>query len=200
MYCIGLTGSIASGKSTVAAHFAQLGIDVISADHISRTLVNRDQPALQEITRHFGKSVLTQSGELNRRHLRELIINNANERVWLENLLHPLIREKIKQDIAHCKSAYCIIEIPLLTNKSVYPYLNRILLVLADPEQQITRIMARDHCSRDQASALLATTRADDDKRRLIADDIVVNDASMSLLQIQAEQLHAQYLLEAKAC
>ena len=88
----------------------------------------------------------------------------------------------------------------MLTNKSVYPYLNRILLVLADPEQQITRIMARDHCSRDQASALLATTRADDDKRRLIADDIVVNDASMSLLQIQAEQLHAQYLLEAKAC
>ncbi len=197
MYCIGLTGSIASGKSTVAALFAKMGIDVISADHIARALVSINQPALQQIINHFGKSVLTQDSELNRRYLRELIVNNPEERLWLENLLHPLIREKIQHDIGHCKSSFCIIEIPLLTNKLDYPYLNRVLLVLADPDLQITRIMTRDHCSREQACAMLATTRADEDKRRSIADDVVVNDESIDALQKQVEMFHARYLREA---
>jgi len=197
MYCIGLTGSIASGKSTVAALFAKMGIDVISADHIARALVNRNQPALQQIINHFGKSVLTKDGELNRRHLRELIVNNTEERVWLENLLHPLIRETIQLDIGNCKSPFCIIEIPLLTDKSHYPYLNRVLLVVAAPEHQITRIMSRDHCSRKQACAILETTRADEDKRRSIADDAVVNDESIDALQKQVDILHARYLREA---
>lgn len=194
MYCIGLTGSIASGKSTVAALFETLGIDVISADHIAKALVSTGQPALQQIINHFGTSVLTKEGELNRRYLREVIVTNAEDRLWLENLLHPLIREKIQQDIGHCKSRYCIIEIPLLTDKSIYPYLNRIVLVVADTETQITRIMSRDHCSREQACALLETTRADEDKRFAIADDIVVNDASIKTLQTQIEKLHANYL------
>lgn len=194
MYCIGLTGSIASGKSTVAALFAKKGIDVISADYIARALVSRNQPALQQIIKHFGKSVLTNEGELNRRLLRELIVHNTEERIWLESLLHPLIREKIQQDINQCKSPFCIIEIPLLTNKSDYPYLNRILLVLAEPELQTTRIMSRDNCSREHARAILATTRADEEKRRSFADDVVVNDASVEALQKQIDILHDQYL------
>ena len=194
IYCIGLTGSIASGKSTVAAYFTQLGIDVISADDIARELVNRDQPALQQIIRHFGKSVLTKDGNLNRHHLRELIVNNAKDRLWLERLLHPRIREKIQQRIHQCKSPYCIIEIPLLIDKSDYPYLNRVILVLAEHEQQVTRIMARDHCSREQALAMLATTRADEDKRRGIADDVVVNDGALNTMKTQINTLHTQYL------
>jgi len=194
MYCIGLTGTIASGKSTVAAHFAKLGIDVINADHIARALVEPDQPAFQQILHHFGKSVLTADGNLNRRHLRELIVNHANERLWLENLLHPLIREQIQHDIGHCKSPYCVIEIPLLTDKSSYPYLNRVLLVTANAEQQVTRLMARDHSSREQASALLATTRADVDKRRAIADDVLINDGTVKALQNKVALLHRQYL------
>ena len=194
MYCIGLTGTIASGKSTVAALFATLGIDVINADHIAKALVNRDQPALQDIVNHFGKSVLRVNGELNRRHLRELIVNHPQERLWLEELLHPLIREQIQHSIGHCKSPYCIIEIPLLTDKSNYPYLNRILLVLADHEQQITRIMDRDHSTREQACAILATTFADENKRRLIADDVLVNDETVEALREKVNVLHAQYL------
>ena len=194
MYCIGLTGSIASGKSTVAAHFAELGIDVISADHIARELVKRNQPALQHIINHFGNAILTADGELNRRYLRELIVHNIDDRRWLENLLHPLIRERIQQDIHQCKRPYCIIEIPLLTDKSNYPYLNRVLLVTADPEQQITRIMARDHSSREQASNILATTRADENKRRAIADDVLVNDGGVDALRQQVEMLHTQYI------
>ncbi len=197
MYCIGLTGSVASGKSTVAANFARLGIEVISADHIARALVNRNQPALQQIVHHFGQTVLLPNGELNRRHLRELIVNNAIERRWLEDLLHPLIRRQIEQDIQHCKSPYCMIEIPLLTDTSAYPYLDRVLLVLADPEQQIIRMMARDHCSRDQACALLETTRADNDKRRAIANDMVMNNDTPEALHNKIMALHTQYLSQA---
>lgn len=196
MSCIALTGTIASGKSTVASLFAQKGIDVINADHIAKTLVNPGTPALQHIIHHFGTSVLQANGELNRRHLRELIVNNADDRRWLEELLHPLIRDQIQQDIKHCKSPYCIIEIPLLTDKSHYPYLDRVLLVLADSEQQITRIMTRDHCSREQACTILATTLADEKKRRSIADDILVNNGSFEALQKKIDVLHTQYLRE----
>lgn len=198
MYCIGLTGSIASGKSTVASLFAKKGIDIINADHIARALVDPDQPALNEIIHHFGTTVLTPDGELNRRHLRELIINDPSARLWLENLLHPLIRKKIQLDIEQCKSPYCIIEIPLLTNKSDYPWLNRILLVLADTEQQITRLMARDHCSREQACAFLSTTRADDEKRKSIANDVFINDGAINKLQKKVDILHAQYVEQSR--
>lgn len=199
MFCIGLTGSVASGKSTVAQHFSQLGIDVISADQLSRALVGRDEPALQKIIDHFGQSILTTNGDLNRPLLRELMVKNDEERCWLESLLHPLIREKIQQGIHHCKSPYCIIEIPLLTDTSNYPYLNRILLVLADPEQQIVRIQSRDHCSHEQACALLATTQADNNKRLSIADDVLVNDKSIDELKRQVEVLHTSYLYFARS-
>ena len=198
MYCFGLTGSIASGKSTVAKIFSQLGIDIISADHIAKALVQPNQPALEKIIQHFGPSITLDNGELNRRHLRELIINNPEDRLWLENLLHPLIRETIQQDIFDCKSPYCIIEIPLLTSTLNYPYLNRVLLILATPEQQVTRIQTRDKCSKQQASALLETTRIEDEKRLKIADDVIVNDGSLEVLQQQVLALHAKYLLVAK--
>ncbi len=198
MYCIGLTGSIGSGKSTVAKIFSQLGIDIISADHIAKALVEPGKPALEKIIQRFGPSIRLDNGELNRPHLRELIINHPDERVWLENLLHPLIRETIQQNIFDCKSPYCIIEIPLLTSTLNYPYLNRVLLILANPEQQVSRIQTRDLCSKEQASALLETTRTDDEKRLKIADDVMVNDGCVEVLQQQVLALHAKYLLEAK--
>ena len=197
MFCIGLTGSTASGKSTVAHCFKQLGIDVINADQIAKSLVQPQQPAYQQIVHHFGQSVLTEDGQLNRRYLRDIIVNNVEARLWLENLLHPLIRDNIQQTITTCSSPYCIIEIPLLTDKSTYWYLNRILLVLADPEEQITRVMARDHCSREQACALLAISEACDAKRKQLADDILINDKTIDILKAQIHALHLQYLYEA---
>ncbi len=194
MYCVGLTGSIASGKSTVAARFAALGMDVISADEIARALVKPGQPALQQIIDHFGTSVLTPTGELNRRYLREHILKHAADRVWLEQCLHPLIRECIQHAIQACKSPYCIIEIPLLTDRTLYPYLNRVLLVEGVRASQIARLMQRDHHSREQALAMLATTQADEPTRQAMADDRVLNDGSVDALHEKIDTLHAQYL------
>lgn len=198
MYCIGLTGTIASGKSTVSALFKDLGIDIINADLIARQLVQPHQPALQTIIQHFGSSILTETGELNRRHLRDIITDNASERVWLEALLHPLIRNNIEQDIKHCKSPYCMIEIPLLTDKAGYPYLNRVLLITATPEQQISRLMARDKSTEKQARAFWATTQANEAKRHAIADDTLINNGSINALKEKVNALHQLYLQKAK--
>jgi len=193
MFCVALTGNIASGKSTVATEFACLGIEIISADVISRQLTTRENPVLAQMVQHFGAAILDSSGELNRRYLRQLVFNDRKQRVWLEELLHPLIRHEIEQRIGSIQSPYCLIEIPLIPDKAHYPYLDRILLVIADREQQITRIMARDTCSREHALAIIAT-QADESHHRAIADDVLLNNDTLASLQKQVAVLHEQYL------
>ena len=197
MFCIGLTGPIASGKSTVAKAFSTLGIDVVSADAIAKSLTAKQAPALHPIVAHFGSSVLTSSGELNRRHLRELIFQNPNERLWLEALLHPLIRKQIETEISQTKSPYCVIEIPLLTDRTTYPYLNRVLLVQADPAQQVARCMARDNASKEEVLAILAS-QTDMNTLIKLADDILLNTGSLAELQDKVASLHANYLYYAQ--
>jgi len=189
MYCIGLTGGIASGKSTVSSYFLTLGIDVISADHIARTLTTSNQPAFDAIKQHFGIDVVTKDGELNRQTLRQIIFSSTHERQWLERLLHPLIRKQIELEVSQCSSPYCVIEIPLLQDKSDYPYLNRVLLIEAGPEQQLTRLMIRDKSSKEQALAIIATQT-----RPAMADDQIMNNGSIEQLQEKVDALHRQYL------
>lgn len=196
MYCVGLTGTIASGKSTVAAMFAKLNIQIISADHIAKKLTSYNQPAVQKITEHFGQSVLSPTGELNRKLLREIIFNNPAQRLWLEGLLHPMIRKQIEHEITQVKTPYCIIEIPLLTDRSTYPYLNRVLLVSAQVEQQIQRVMKRDNCSKKHALSILAA-QSHEQVYRGLADDILMNDGNLAELEDKIIKLNQTYL---KAC
>lgn len=193
MYCVGLTGTIASGKSTVAAYFAKLGIEVISADHIARQLTAYDQPAFAQMVNYFGTSILTPNHELDRRQLRDIIFNDKNKREWLEQLLHPLIREQIAEKTQACRSAYCVVEIPLLIDRTPYPYLNRVILVLSTRKHQIERLMKRDNSSEEQAAAILAS-QASETTYRALADDVIINDNSLELLHDQVIQLHKQYL------
>lgn len=192
MFCVGLTGSIASGKSTVASFFAKLGIDVIYADLIAKKMTQQEYPAFQKIVDHFGQEILTHSGELNRRKLRSIIFNNAAERQWLETLLHPLIRQQILIELNKCTSPYCIIEIPLLADKTAYPYLKRVLLVKAEPAQQITRLVIRDGCTREEALIMLANHET---RKNTFADDIIMNFGDMEQLEQEVFALHQQYLL-----
>lgn len=193
MFCVGLTGTIASGKSTVAAFFKALGIHIISADEISRALTAANQPALQQIVEYFGLSILTSNGELNRRALRELIFQHPTKRMWLENLLHPLIRQQIELEINDCKSPYCIIEIPLLKNKADYPYLNRVVLILANPDIQIKRIMSRDQCDESHAFSILAS-QPNENQYRTLTDDIITNNGSIAELKEKIIELHHGFL------
>lgn len=196
MYCVGLTGNIASGKSTVASLFKRHGIDVINADDVSRSVTKPGESALEKIVEHFGDAILD-NGHLNRRKLRTIIFNDANERHWLESLLHPIIREKIKEAVSSSKSPYCLVEIPLLPDRKDYPYIDRILYIEAPREVQIERLMKRDHSTRDEALAILNTQSHEDDHRR-IADDVLINNGPLSDLKKEVNKRHAKFISQCR--
>ena len=197
MYCVGLTGSIASGKSTVAALFAQLGVDVIDTDQIAKQLTAKDQPALAKIIDHFGSTFLDDNGHLHRRRLRDYIFNHPAERIWLEALLHPLIRQALMDRLQQPAKLYYMIEIPLLFNRQNYPYLNRVLVVISDPAIQMHRIIQRDHHTEQQAKTILQAQASVEDYQAL-ADDVLVNHTSLKDLEQAVLHLHHSYLEASK--
>jgi dephospho-CoA kinase len=195
VYAVGLTGNIASGKTTAAKIFSEFGIEVINADDVSRELTAKNTPAYKKIIEHFGVSLLTNDDEINRRSLRTIIFTDATERKWLENLLHPLIRKEIAHRVSLCSTPYCIVEIPLLTDKQNYPYLSRVLVITAPVDMQIARLMARDNCSKETAEAILLT-QPDLSLRLKIADDVINNNLDYEALKHSLEEVHLKYLKE----
>lgn len=192
MLIIALTGGIGSGKSTVADEFAKLGIPIVDTDVIARQLVRVGSPAYQEIVAAFGSSILTDDKQLNRRKLREVIFNHPEQRLRLEQILHPRIRQAVEAQITQLDSEYCIVVIPLLTEKGSYPFVDRILLVDAKPEQQIQRSMARDKQSREQIERIMAS-QSNREQRLAMADDIIDNSSGLAALEQQVRKLHHKY-------
>src|SRR3989338_679226 len=154
-FIVGLTGNIASGKSTVAHAFVKRGIMVINADLIARRLTAANTPALKKIIAHFGQDYLLHDGELDRKKMRAAIFSDAEQKAWLEKLLHPLIKKEIKEELKLSTSLYTLIEIPLLKKRTEYPYLNRVISVITPKHVQIDRLAARDQSSIEQAEAIL---------------------------------------------
>jgi len=193
MYCVALTGNISSGKSTALAFFAAQGIYTISADQIARELTESNPSVIEAIRLYFGDTVFSSDNTLNRRALRSIIFSDPKKRIWLEQLLHPCIRAEILQRIQHAQSAYSVIEIPLLLDKISYPYLNRILLITAEISIQIKRIMARDHCTKEEAMAILKTQPTEQERTQL-ADDIIINNQGLAELTKALQVSHEKYL------
>ena len=189
---VGLTGGIGSGKSTVCRIFSNIDVPVIDADEIARELTSPAQPALQLIIEAFGARVLTDSKELNRPYLRELIFNDVTARTKLENILHPLIYKEIESRIKLLDHPYCIICIPLLIEKHARDKVDRVLVIDAPEEQQILRACKRDLVDRKDILRIMQTqtTRA---RRLAEADDIIHNDGDMTSLHRQIIKLHATY-------
>jgi dephospho-CoA kinase len=191
-YIVALTGGIASGKTLISDEFARLGVPVIDTDVIAHKLVEPGQPALEEIENTFGSLIIDETGRLKRGELRALIFSDPEKRKRLEAILHPKIRQEASDAIARVASPYCILVIPLLTERTAYPNVNRVLVVDAEPETQITRLMTRDNCSREKAEQALATqiSRAN---RLKIADDILDNSGSPAQARQAVAQLHQKY-------
>ena len=206
MFIVALTGGIASGKSTVARYFSELGVSVIDADQIARKLVSVPE-ILQQIVDYFGQSILTKDKQLDRSQLREIIFFNTKARNWLEQLLHPLIYKEIQSSVQIAKSAYCLLVIPLLleertasllkeipsSNESSYFELNRILLVTTSKKLQIQRAKERDHLEEKQIQAILSAQISPSESVNK-ADDIIYNEATLSDLRQSVARLHAMYL------
>jgi len=196
--CIGLTGGIASGKSTVAQRFTELGIPVIDADESSRRVVARGQSGLKAVVDRFGAGVLTAEGELDRRALRDLIFADLQSRRDLEAILHPLIRADMEQRAAAAVGPYLVMVIPLLVEGGTRDRIDRILVVDADEAMQLQRLVARDNVSLEQAKAILAA-QADRASRLQAADDVLVNSGTVRELREAVDRLHQQYLRLAEA-
>jgi len=193
MLTIGLTGGIGSGKSTVAQYFNDLGVTIIDADLIARDLVKKNSVPFNKIIEHFGESVLLADGELNRGKLREIIFTQDSERIWLENLLHPLVLKEINHQRIHVKSLYCILVIPLLLEKDIDYKIDRIVVVDAAEALQIQRVQQRDQITEDHAKAILAK-QINRHERLKLAHDVIVNNGNLNNLKLQIETLHQQYL------
>jgi dephospho-CoA kinase len=190
---IGLTGGIASGKSTVARRFAELGVPVIDADESARGVVAPGSPGLAEIIGKFGKNLLTAEGALDRRSLRNLIFADPGRRHQLEAILHPLIRTDMERRASVASGPYLIMDIPLLVETGGRDRVDRVLVVDVDETVQLKRLLERDGGSQDEARAILAAqvSRA---TRLKAADDVIANGGTLSVLRDAVDQLHRNYL------
>ena len=190
---IGLTGGIASGKSTVADRFAALGVPVIDTDVIAREVVEPGQPALDEIRAVFGDDVFAEDGSLDRAAMRNLVFSDHDLRQQLEAILHPRIGAATLDQANAAGGTYQIIVVPLLTESALKDAMDRILVVDCREETQLERLLARDAESPEQARRILAA-QASREERLAIADDVVTNDAGLPELFAQVDEMHRQYV------
>lgn len=193
---IGLTGGIASGKTTVANLFAALGVTIVDTDLLSREVVAPGSPLLRQITERFSLAVQNDDGSLNRQELRKRIFEDPEQRTWLEALLHPAIRKLTDERSAAATGPYVIVAIPLLVETGGASRFDRVLVVDCDPAVQVARLMARDGSTREEAQRMLAA-QASREARLAAAHDVIHNDGDLAHLRGQVEELHRQYVTAA---
>ena len=191
---IGLTGGIGSGKSTVAKEFIDLGIEVIDADKVAREVVEPGKPALTQIELYFGKEVVGINGELDRAKLRNIIFNSEIKKQWLNDLLHPIIRDTLLKQLEQARSEYVILEAPLLLENQLTKYTDYTLVVDVTEALQIERATQRDSNSVAQIQAIMNAQISRE--LRLEQADYIIDNSSTDLvvLKQQVNMLHLQFL------
>lgn len=192
-FVIGLTGGIGSGKSTVLEMFARLGVHTVETDALAHLAVQVGSPALAQLVKNLGKSILTKDGELNRRLLRNMIFDNAVLRQNVEAIIHPFVLQLLNHEIENAKSDYLLVSIPLLFEKNLHSLCNRVLVVDTTPELQIARTTARDKVSSQDVIKIMHTQLSRAEKLAR-ADDILKNDGNLATLEKAVQQLHLFYL------
>lgn len=182
MKIIGLTGGIGSGKSIIAEILRkQHRAEIIDTDKIAHELVAPDKPAHMKIVQRFGVSVLNEDDTLNRQRLREIIFGDIGQRQWLEDVLHPDIRDIAGQRAQSSQADLVVIEIPLLKDRSDYPYVSQVWTVEALIEDRIARMAERDDIDQAQAEAIIASQPSEALRRR-IADAVIDNHGDVKEL------------------
>ena len=194
---VGLTGGIASGKTTVANLFAALGVPIIDTDVLARAVLERGTPLLAEVVEHFGPGIVAPDGALDRRALRARVFADPAERRWLEERTHPAIRALTDAQSDVSRGPYVMVAIPLLVETGGADRFDRVLVVDVDPAVQLARLQARDGTPEAEARRILAAqaTRA---ARLAVAHDVIRNDGDLAALRDQVAALHCCYLEAAK--
>ncbi len=192
-YRVGLTGGIASGKSTAAKFFGALGVPILDSDQIARDVVEPGQPPLGQLVERFGPSILTPDGHLDRPALREIVFSDPRARADLEALTHPAIGAAMEARSAEAGGPYQILVIPLLVEKNLSAHVDRVLVVDCEEQLQLKRLRAREGSTLEQARAIL-NAQVPRAARLKAADDVIHNDTDMNAVREQVAALHARYL------
>ncbi|WP_415887123.1 dephospho-CoA kinase [Neptuniibacter sp. QD37_6] len=191
MYIVGITGGIGSGKNAVTDHLQKLGITVVDADVVAREVVAKGEPALDKIAEHFGSHIITDNGELNRTALRKIIFSDKSAKTWLEQVLHPIIRESIKQQLHNATSSYAVLSSPLLLETDQHELVDTVIVVDASVELQLARTVKRDSSSEDQIKAIMAAQLPRQDRLNK-AEIVIDNNSDLDSLKKQIVKLHTE--------
>ena len=191
---IGLTGGIASGKTTVSDCFKKLGTQVIDADIISHEVTKPSGSAFEEILSEFGSEILDEKGLINRKKMRAIIFNDPSQKKILENIIHPKVRDEMFQRINKSDDHYLIVSVPLLVETGMHQIMDRNLLVDCSEDTQIERLMHRDKITLNEARAILKNQASRSDRKK-IADDLIVNENNVTLIELEDKvlELHKYY-------
>ena len=193
-YIVGLTGGIGSGKTVASDHFASLGVPIIDTDVIARQVVEPNTPVLNQLVHEFGEQILKKSGELDRAELRKIAFSDRQNKKRLDEITHPAIQTEAKNQISTITTPYCILVIPLLKPDSNFTVLlDRILVVTADREIKIARVMKRNQISRDQVIAIMQN-QITDEERLEFSDDVIENNETLEHVHDEVGKLHKYYL------
>ena len=185
---IGLTGGIASGKTTVSNFFKQFGTKVIDADVISHQVTKPDGTAFQEIISSFGSSVLDENGLIDRKKMRKIIFDDVSKKEMLERIIHPKVREEMFNLASQSNDHYLIVSVPLLVETGMNEMMDRTLVVDCSEETQIERLMHRDKITLGEAKSILRN-QTNRSTRLKTADDLIVNEKNVTLNELEKEVL-----------
>ena len=190
-FVVGLRGGIGTGKSAVSNIFKSLGIDIADADISSRNVMRPGERVFTNVVDHFGKDILDSSGAINRSLLRKIVFSEPEERMFLENQTVPAIIQDLMETIQRSSSEYVMLV--LSTGSGKTSLMNRLLVVDAEKNTQIKRVMERDKTSKEEVEAIIAT-QPDRENRLKDNDDLILNEGSIAGLERQVMSLHKKYL------
>ena len=196
---IALTGGVAAGKTAVARRFEALGISVHDADVAAREVIEPGTAGLAAVIDAFGAGVLDDTGRLDRPTMRQRVFADPAARKRLEAIIHPRVRQWLRERALAERGPYCLLAIPLLAeNIAPYRWVDRVLLVDVPESVQMTRLIARDGIDETLARRMLAQ-QASRAERLALADDVIENSGDESALDRAVNELHQRYLVLANA-
>lgn len=190
---VGLTGGVASGKSTVATTFRALGVPVCDADQVARDVVVPGSPALQRIFAHFGSQYRAHDGSLDRRQLRERVFSDTNALRELEAITHPAIRRELQNWRDAQQGPYCILDVAILFESGFDKLVDRSLVIDCPEDVQVARLIARDHTDEESARRILAN-QMPRPQRLAQATDVIRNTGTPDALAEAVAEAHSRYL------
>lgn len=196
-YVVAMTGGIAAGKSAAEACFRALGAGVHDADAAAREAVAPGSAGLAEVRQAFGDQALAADGALDRAAMRRRVFEDPDARRTLEAIIHPRVRQQLRQAVQDDPGVYCLLSIPLLVeNRASYAWVDRVLVVDVPVQAQLQRLMQRDGIDETLARRMLAS-QSSRKARLAIADDVLDNGGELDALRPQVERLHRHYLRQA---